>query len=222
MITAFKFCDPCWTDLKKKQPTLENPVVRHRQPEQEKWRMEMLPEPTVYIKKPNQVLVPQVTATGTGSAALEEPRLKKRDQEQVPKENPMEPLPDKAETEAAKMLMHTEDECKGDGCPEHAAVPAPKGRHIGVPAWNLGSTGSATALPSTAAVTGYSPPRFAIRNKENVWQVFYNGWEAIEAATLLGKEGIMVVTVYKLSPWRIVSEVTKTRIEPARKRKREV
>ena len=52
--------------------------------------MEMLPEPTVYIKKPNQVLVPQVTATGTGSAALEEPKVKKRDQELVPPETPAE------------------------------------------------------------------------------------------------------------------------------------
>jgi len=194
--------------MRKKKPTLENPIVQHRQTDtvecpgcgeehsdghfdtcacdhcgrgsdkKEELKVEPLPEATVYIKKPNQVLVPQVPVTGTGSAAWDGLAIKKRDLELV------------APEQAPVLLPASE-------CPYVDASPfvaAEKERPL--------------------------EPQFAIIVSDHEARLYPTEQRAMEEATALVAPGGGGLTIYKLTPWRIIRLETKTRIEPAQKRKR--
>ena len=161
--------------MKKRQPNLKNPIVQHRQPEQEEEKVEKqpvepLPPAKVYIKKPDQELVPP-----------EKPNAAPESQcVQVPALNP-EPQPT-SETTTAPMGA--------------ILLVMPVIKHPDV-------------------------PQFAILSHEGAWLHFATEQEAREKARNLAVlPGAGKVVIYKLTPWRIVREETKTRIEPALKRKR--
>ena len=167
----------------------------------EKQPVEPLPPAKVYIKKPDQVLVPQVTATGTGSAALEEPKVKKRDQELVPPERPSVSVSDVPPPMKPAAELDTE--------------PQPTSETI-IPA--------SDTTPAVVELDGswHGIPLFCIFLSENHEpQMFYKKEDAIACAMrLIATE--FSVTICKIAPWRKVETMCKIRIEPAQKRKRKV
>ena len=196
--TVFKFCDPCYTDMKKRQPNLENPIVQHRQLEQEEKTMADVLLP-LSPEDENRRLHLQASIDERKEGEMpKKPKIKKRDQELVP--------PEKESVSVSDVPAPMK--------------PAAEGDFLRVPEVDTEPQPASETTVSELDGTWHGIPLFCIFLSENHEpQMFYEKKDAIACAMrLIATE--FSVTICKIAPWRKVQTESRTRIEPAMKRKR--